>query len=493
MRILLVDPPYYRFFGGAYQEVCVGICSLATVLDEAGHEVAVYHADFSPNTQFPSNLQMFQARKQYLAGISDSAHPIWEEMIATLERFDPDLIGMTLLTSKYGAARMLARFAKARDPSVRVVVGGAHPTILPEPTLRENEFDIVIRGEGERTIVELAAALENDAPLDDIDGVSWSEGERLIHNRPRALIADLDSLPFSNRELLLRRHQFPRRALGVLVTSRGCPFRCQFCSSHLIWTRKVRYRSIANVLQEIREIYGKYGVRRFSFFDDTFTLHRDRVTALCESLIEDGPTIAWACTTRADTVDAALMRTMRAAGCEDVFIGLESASDRVLNRIGKRITAAQVAKVSRAATDAGLYPTLSMMIGLPGETADDIREDIRFIRALDPYNPRPNIAKPFPGTEFYAYARERGILPDTLNWSELFVHNPTYNLAELPDETFTALAEEVYTTFHALERRHVKERLASMEHLEETTEEPREEGKSRSRFKRLLQRARHRQ
>ncbi|MFH1850442.1 MAG: radical SAM protein [archaeon] len=330
-----------------------------------------------------------------------------------------DVFGVSAYTKNYESGLELARLARAHNPKCRIVFGGVHPTILGDEVIQEPLVDIVVLGEAEETIVDLAVALSKGKPLSEVKGIIYKENGRPRTTAPRSLIRDLDKIPFPARDLLPMREylnaNYGRAAWSVkqpatsVITSRGCPYRCTYCSSHLMFGRTVRFRSPENIVGEIRALIRDYGIRGLTFVDDTFTLKADRIEGLHALLKKESIRIEWICNGRVDTVTKDMLRTMKKSGCEVIAFGVESGNQRILDDIlHKNLKLARVREVFRWCRELKIKTDAYFMIGIPGETLQDIRNTIRFAKEIRADAVNFSITSPMPKTELYDIAQKHG-------------------------------------------------------------------------------------
>lgn len=302
-------------------------------------------------------------------------------------------------------AKRIGELAKSLNKMT--VFGGVHATVRSEESA--HHFDIVVRGEGEVTMLEIANHYPND--FTHIAGISYYKDGRVYHNEKRQFISDLDTIPFPARDLIPPT-RYPYRELKrfsgrytSMLTSRGCPNRCIFCASPAMWGF-ARLRSPENVFAEMMEIYNKWGIKNIHFHDDTFTLSREHVIRLCHLIINSGIGFKWSCITRPDKVDRELMKLMKEAGCVQIEIGAESASDKLLAVAKKNYKTADVKRAFALAREAGLNTYAYFIIGLPGETLWTWLKTIWYAKRLKLNSCVFTVLSPFPGTE----AAEKGMV-----------------------------------------------------------------------------------
>jgi radical SAM superfamily enzyme YgiQ (UPF0313 family) len=291
--------------------------------------------------------------------------------------------------------------------SARVVVGGPHATLMPE-TLMVPCVDFVVSGEGEITMAELCAGLRDGTDASLIAGLHCRlEEGRWQRTAVRPRLANLDVLPHPRRDLMpVNRYlnQTTEVAAGRVLsasTSRGCPYDCAFCSVEGVWGRGYRSFSASWVLDDLEELASVYQADGVYFYEDNFTLNQKRVAALCQGLRERRPNLRWACEGRIGSLSPELLREMKAAGCQTVKFGIESGSPRILQLIAKDIVLPAVLDTRRLCRQAGLRFACFFMVGLPGETDEDRRQTLEFVRRLQPDLIIVNVFTPIPRSKLY--------------------------------------------------------------------------------------------
>ena len=421
---MLINPPWSRIFGEEEEFHCpLGLCYIAGILEKHGFNVSIYNADFKTGIEFPPyKWQRSRAMKynEYLHILRDFNHSLWKEIGAVISKQSPDIVGISITTNKYGSALNVSKWVKDFDPNIPVVFGGVHPTVLPEESLKNKNVDIVVRGEGEYTFLDLVENIDN---LDKVLGITYEDNGKIVHNPDRPLIRNLDELPFPAKHLLLEKDNLPPEAYGLMFASRGCPYKCVFCASHKVWTRKVRYRSPENVIDEINYTQERFGPYLFRFVDDTFILNKKFVTDFCDLLIKEKLDIAWRCDVRANLVTDELIKKMKVAGCNWFSMGVESGNEETLEKIKKGNTIGQVKKANKVLKENKVRSTQYFMV-FPWETKEEIEKTISLIKELDPYIAIIGIATPYPGTELYDICRSEGLMPEKIDWNTFFSQSP---------------------------------------------------------------------
>ena len=384
MRISLL---HVQFHEGNNMFPPLGILYVAGALREAGHRVQVLDGD-----------------------------PLVETDLATrVAAFRPELIGLSFLTMTCGRAATLAADLRRLLPGVPIMAGGPHATAEPEDTLTRLGVDVVVRGEGERSAVEIADRVGAGRSLEGLPGCATPRGR----GPDRAPIQDLDTLPLPARDLLdferylaapglIRGHASARHA--SVMAGRGCRYRCTFCASHLQLGRDLRMRSVPDVIAELHHLVEEYDVRGVYFVDDIFTGDRRWVRRFCAALARAPFRLEWACQSRVESVDRGLLEAMRAAGCVQVDFGVESGSKRVLRRMKKGTTAASVARAFDLAHDVGLRTGASFILGSPDEEASDLDETLALARRIRSDWTVFFFSTPYPGTELWHELKQSGQL-----------------------------------------------------------------------------------
>ncbi|MBI4798224.1 MAG: radical SAM protein [Desulfarculus sp.] len=451
-KILLIYPPYERFKYAAVGDFPVGLGYLATMLEQAGFWARIYNADHGlGDPQSPAGddlMSRVRAHGQLAQRVNDGQHFIWQEVRACLEEHRPDLVGVYATTAAYPMVLRTLALAKEVLPGCRTILGGPHVTVLPDQVMARPEVDFIIRGEGEFALTRLCQSLRaGDEDYKSIPGLGWREGGQARINHDYKFIEDLDALPLVNRELLLDGQRFPAWVKGgYLLGSRGCPYRCTFCASAAIWHHRARYRSVDSLMAELKELMARYQLKSFSFWDDTFTNSQKFLQAFCQRLIAERLEITWSCSTRANLINEENLRLLKDSGCTQIAIGVESGSDRVLKAMKKGVTTEVIRRAGRLIKKAEIEFQALFVMGLPYETAEDLRLTINIIKDLQPDSVNVSTFVPYPGTEAHDAAVEAGMMPAGFDWStnlELGHHSLRNRFTpHVPEEEFKAIILE---------------------------------------------------
>lgn len=357
----------------------------------------------------------------------------FSDLTSLLQTISPPVVGITATTFNRFDAFQSANIVRERLPTATIVLGGVHASFTAHDTLDHiSAIDVVCRGEGEETILEIIQAVLNGDELTPIQGISYRKDDHIFHNPNRPFIQDLDSLPRPAYHLLpMNKYGQTMPFLDVpaalVMTSRGCPGTCVFCSTRAMWGGRIRSRSATAILDEIEFLFQEYGAQGAWLYDDTFTFNRAHVEAFVQEIHRRHLKFPWYCEVRVDTVDYDLLKLMKDAGCYYISFGIETATPRLQRRIAKGITIEQVERVINWANQLGIYTKAFFMLGLPEETYSEALSTVNYMIEL---RESDRVTNPvlthglyiLPGTPVERYARKHGFIPADFSWSELY-HN----------------------------------------------------------------------
>ncbi|NCN39183.1 MAG: B12-binding domain-containing radical SAM protein [Candidatus Aenigmarchaeota archaeon] len=373
----------------------------------------------------------------------------WENVSKGVFKEKFDVIGISSMTAYYDRAVRLAKLIKEKRKDVVVIMGGIHISTLPECLTKD--MNIGVAGEGEETALELMKLYEKEGKFDPrklrrIKGlVFWDKG-KLVKTEKRELIKDLDTIPMKDLSFLDRRY-FMKRWVSwnekdgketLLMTERGCPFSCKFCSTKLFWQR-VRFHSLDYVMREIKDRIEKYGIDHFQITDDTFVIDKERLKKLDKLLEKEGlkGKIAFSCQPRANLMDDEMMKILKDLNIRSMNFGFESGSERMLNWLkGGNVTVEDNKKACLLGKKYGIKVYGSFIFGSPGETIEDMKETLGLIKFMydnGAYKLWHFVMTPFPGTLIWQIAKERGKVSDDMDWTLLRHEN--YKVPLLLDDT----------------------------------------------------------
>ena len=373
----------------------------------------------------------------------------FEDFRNEISKRKPDIVGITASTLTYRSALKLVKIAKEACPNCITIVGGPHVTFWDDKALEEcPELDVIVRREGENTLLELVQRIEAGKSYYKVMGTTCRKDGKIIRNPDRPYIEDLDSLPFPARHLwpmeTLRKYE----NVLYLTTSRGCVYWCEFCTTVRMHGRKYRMRSPKNVVDELEFLHKTYGISTFTFCDDAFTVDQPRTEALCNEILKRGLKIEWNCGTRVDMLTKDLLVKMKDAGCISVWFGVESGSQKVLDVMKKGITPELTTKVFGWVRELGLKPIPNVILGFPGETKESAWKTIKFVEKIAPDEGGwYNVATPFPGTPMYDLVKEKGWLRVT-DFDKYDTTKPIFETPWLSMKALETLHETAYHHFY---------------------------------------------
>ena len=389
-----------------------------------------------------------------------------DQAVDWVKKEDPDILGFSVLLSAAKEAPKIAERVKADNPNITVIFGSHHSTFNAERILQKYPFvDVIVRGEGEYTGVEVAKCIEKQRELDNVGGVTFRKDGRIVSTPDRPLNKDVDALPFPDRDLA--GVQYTSAIFGVkintkkfttLISSRGCPFNCSFCGIRKFTRRAWRPRSVENVMAEL-EFLQSEGYEQFLFADDNFTLNSKRVSKLCRSIREAGMDIEWFCDSRVDNVSYDMFRDMVKAGCRCVFFGIESGNQRILDYYQKGITPEQSMRAVCKARRAGMDIIVgSFIVGAPDETRREVVNTLKFANRLDLDVPDVNILGAQAGTDIWNDLVAKGLLNEDEQWEDE-ICIPRDVPTPVPYDEVRALVFEYFRDFYLNPRQLLTEML----------------------------------
>lgn len=336
------------------------------------------------------------------------------DILVDIKKFSPHLVGIPLFSDIITHVHLLTKKIKTNFPELKIVLGGVHATAQPTQTLEQfKEVNFVLRGESERSIIQLCRSIQNGAKLEMVEGLSFRREGKIVHNPSAKVEENLDKIKLPNKEFLKELYEKKRyftlfiKEIDSIITSRGCPFKCRFCYNAI--SPGYRVRSVDNVSEEIYKIYTR-GIRNIEIADDSFTLNKDRAIKIFDYIIKERLNLSLFIKSRVDHVDEEFLRKAKKAGVYMISFGLESSVQQILDRMGKGTTVEQNAEAVEIAKRVGLKVHTGWIIGFPGETPETIRKTIKFILKIKPTAVNIRILKPYPGTEVYEEAKREGTL-----------------------------------------------------------------------------------
>lgn len=414
VRVLLINPPIETpMMGVLFGNMCepLGLLYLAAVLEQHGMEVGV------------------------IDGVGEELkHEDIEDRIA---EFDPDIVGIAcMMAETYSDSAEVARIARRAVPKAKIILGGHNASFVADKIIDNlPEADYIVVGEGEHTFLELVRSIDNERDIGRIKGVMYRNNGEATFTGAREPIQNLDELPFPAKNLLSQNAHYGHfwyggyrvalKNLSGMITSRGCPFGCTFCSCTAFSGRKIRARSPENVVDEMEYLVNERGVEQIFIVDDNFTCLPKRVMEICQLIKERGLEFAWFCEGRVDTASEEMYKSMADAGCWLIFLGLESGSQRVLDSYKKKTTVEKGWRAVELAQKAGIDVVGSFIVGSPIETEGDYQKTLDFITHADMDMVSMSSLKVLPGTELWREFEANGAIGPE-DWNKYFEIHDLY-------------------------------------------------------------------
>jgi radical SAM superfamily enzyme YgiQ (UPF0313 family) len=457
--ILLINPPSGLFYGLGPNFAPIGLFSLSAVLRSKGFSATVLNANYYPDYQSGahswSGYGHRRADDYYYA--EDDDNPVWGQVLSFIDQADPKLVGFSCHDLAVGGIKRLAASLKRASTSRLVAVGGPTPSGAPDIFDACPDIDYLLAGEGEATMLELVQALRDNnwrvlprgREREAIAGLYWPDGEKFVPNAPRPPLADLDALPDPALDCYWLDYEHEQiisdAQLNGVATSRGCIKACRFCGAKTIWPGPVRCRSIDRVIGEVAGLRQKYGYnfQHFSIFDDDFLARPERVFEFCRRLKELKDGYKFRCYGRVNNLqDEEIIETLLQAGCQEIWVGVESGSQKVLKAIGKGITVAQIKRLDRLFKNYD-FPWLAFIIlGTPSEDEADLEGTLDMLRRGVFPSIQPFTFHPYTGTDLFRELQSSGRLgyDDVIRGHQ---NLPLCFSQKMPQEKFFARLEEI--------------------------------------------------
>ena len=438
MKIMLIAPPYSKdqIFRKSMKNLGavlppLGLAYMAAMLEKHGHEVKIIDGPAMAT----------------ILGYG------FEELKRDIKNFNPNLVGISASTSQMDHAKKALQIVKENNPDCITILGGALISADPNALLQFNDVNYGVYGEADLTFPEILKKIEAKEKIEGSEGIIWRENGNVKFLKPKT-ITDLDEIPMPARHLLNMKIYRPSPAnyrklpATTMMTSRGCPYQCIFCSKPTVGTA-FRAHSAKRVVDEIEHLIKDYGIKDIQMFDDTFTLLPERTIDICKGIIERRLDIGWNCMTRVDKINIDITKLMKKAGCYEIGFGIESGSDRVLELIKKGVTKDQIRLGVKLAKDAGIDVRGFFMMGFPTETREEVLETIEFAKELEVDVAQFMVSTPYPGTEMWEIAKKYGDVSE--DWSNFTFYAPDkapFTSKLLSQEDIADLYKKAYRSFY---------------------------------------------
>lgn len=481
LDVLFINPPFHRFLNESNDNFPLGLGYLVSCLNQEGFKSLIYNADYvtslvKANKSFSEKLDIFKKipsyrrlikniqsaknkvfkadsnshqalvkslrqRKKLISSIKKQNHFIWKELQFVLSETNPKIVGISAKMIDIPTVETTAKLVKKFNPNIKVFVGGAAPSTDPEKLINNKHIDYLVLGEGEISTPKLVkSVISGDNTTENlckIKGIAFKNEDKTIKTKPVELITVLDSIPLPDREsmfVVTKNNQIKFIIEGRdVLTSRGCPYTCKFCSCHSVWnTKKARIRSNQNIIDELNYLYKTFDQKNFMFWDDLFTINRAKIIELCNLIKSNNLDISWTCLARLNTIDTELLEIMKSAGCKEIAVGIESGNDRVLGYIGKKLTVNEMTEKIKLLEEVDVKWLAFYIVGFPTETIDEIKDTISLMKKLNPTHTRISYFSPFPGSKFYNEIKENPQLCKKLERNDIYstYHNFTGTMTD---------------------------------------------------------------
>jgi anaerobic magnesium-protoporphyrin IX monomethyl ester cyclase len=423
--VVLINPPWITRDDNVWHGIKgamppLSILSIGAVLEKEGFEVHILdvHVEFYTEEQVKEEIK----------------------------KIDPDFVGLTVMTSTAIASHQIAKICKEVSPECTVVMGGVHPTSISEETLRNKAVDIVVRGDGEYSMLEICQGKD----LNEVVGISYVEDGRVLATANRPDIKELGELPMYAYHLVDMKKYYPAigaykrfPAINMLMT-RGCPGKCIFCNSA---ETNLRTRPAAQVVDEIIVLRDRYGIKEIQFYDDTFTVMKQNVFEFCRLMIEKKVGVGFSCFARTDCFSEKMAYALKEAGCHQVMFGVESGNQEMLKILRKDIDLDKTLGVVALAKKVGIEVRAAFTFGTPGETKETIQETLDYALKMDPDLAIFNITTPYPGTQLYNWATKNELLT-THDWWDYELGRAIINMPSIAQEDLIAAYQRAFKVFY---------------------------------------------
>ena len=460
MRICLVRPP--SFLNAEVFPQSLG--TIAAVLEQASHDVILVDGEIIAqriiseknhiskiaslrNRFFP--VLKVKSEEVIINKFFLNDETLWDEISREIILSRPDIVGISCYSASMSSVKEITyRLRNKYGLVTPVILGGIHPTSTPFETMTELPWiDYVVIGEGEETLLELISAIKHSKHMENVKGIGFRKNGDILITNPRPAI-NLDAMPLTKFDL----GNFDYIDY-VLVTSRGCPFNCEFCASKVMWGKKVRFRPAASVVKEVMWLREERNVKTIRFGDDTFTLNFNHIKNISDLLKKESINdVIYSVGSRIDTIDDKKLAILKEMGVYHISFGIESGSNRIINQINKDIKLNDVVPIIRMVNDAGIYTSTFFIINHPAETKEDMADTMKLIDQLHNNctlnTTELNTGFPYPGTNWWDYCREHGLLTNIniYNYSHKYNHQqaPQVNMSSEDIDTLNSFRVKIY-------------------------------------------------
>lgn len=433
MRVLLVNPPRFEGIPTIREERC---------------EITDTHSVVPPYSLLQiASLLREDTQKVHLID-ANGENLSYSELMERMREINYDILIFRFTPTTFDWDMKTVEISKQLNSNVKTVGICFTLNTLPTDVLNANRcLDIYVRHEYESVVTELVKSFED---LSKVNGIAYRSNDKIIINNDAEPIENYDILPLPAYDLLgsLDRYYINTPSgspFTIMYTSKGCPYSCSYCT---VSKTKLKVRSPENILSELIYLKKNFNIKTVSFFDETFTIDRNRVIGICEGIKNEKLDIVWYCNTRVDLLDKELLNTMYQSGCRGISYGIESGSQVILDNINKGIKIKEAMNAIKWAKNSGIKVYCSFIIGLPGENWDTVKETINFVKKTLPTSAQFNVAVPYPGTELFDYAIKKGFIKENPDWRNLYQHKSLMRTEDMTTDEITKARKMAYKSLY---------------------------------------------
>lgn len=424
MNILLLQPPTGEQGITSFSYPPMGLTALAAYLRQHGYQVKVFDANIEQATT--------------------------AQVVRLVQETTPTIVGITSMSVNISSAFELANAIRSLDRKIWIIAGGVHPTVAPKHTLSNKNIDAIVLGEGEGTLLELIEAIGTGSKFDEVKGIGFRRNEDYIYTPRRELVPDISKLPIPAYDLIpmgkYKSRYAVRKPFACTVRSRGCVYKCTFCSNNKTFGTTFRCQTPERTVEEIEYLIEHFGVKEILFKDTEFTLDK-KLGDLCDLLIKKNFDLTWSCNGRVNNINYWLLKKMKDAGCRSITYGIESGDEDILRNLKKPLKLEDARKAVKMTKEAGINVVTNFMIGNPGDTKETIERTIRFAVELDTDYAYFGFTTPFPGTELREQAERNNWILDT-SLDAIHYNDVVMNATSLPTEELRTYLDKAYRRFY---------------------------------------------
>ena len=452
MKILLISPPYFLFTGEPkWVSPPLGLAYMAAVLEGKGHELKIIDCALDG---YDNEYKIDDEAAYYGLSI--------EKILEIVSDYSPSVIGISIMFSTLSQiSDKICNAIRNKFPDIKIVIGGAHASVLVDELLNSSSVDFIIRGEGEYALSELLEHLSGARPIDKVRNLSWQDENGKVHSTPQVFIEDLDRLPLPARHLLnidayirIGKLQGFRQTQGsratTMITSRGCPAKCVFCAIHPLWGKKFRHHSPEYVLKELKYLRDKFGITHILFEDDNLTFSRDRALHIFQGMIDENLNLKWITPNGVALwrLDQSMLELMKKSGCIHLCLAFESGVQDTLTKIIKKpLRLDKIKDIPSICKKLGIETTGFFVVGFPGETMEAIERTLDYAVKSELDDIALMIATPYPGTQLYQICDENGYLEPQYSYNNLMTRIGQIQTPDFAPDQLDYLIEKAILRF----------------------------------------------